>query len=186
MAFGAMVEMQLYMGEDDTDVKGKKEDKSLSGSILLETLLNITTVASLGMEKNRLLQYEEALQGETNPSSKKSCCVSKEELLKAMTTGLGQLCQYIGMGLMFWWGGWLLYKMDFTFRDFNIAMFGLLFSLSGTATAAQGATDKEKAKKASKRIFSLIDKQSKIDPLDDENGKILENVEPSAKSINVV
>eukprot|EP00594_Rhizosolenia_setigera_P019715 CAMPEP_0178968634 /NCGR_PEP_ID=MMETSP0789-20121207/18378_1 /TAXON_ID=3005 /ORGANISM="Rhizosolenia setigera, Strain CCMP 1694" /LENGTH=1391 /DNA_ID=CAMNT_0020654615 /DNA_START=25 /DNA_END=4196 /DNA_ORIENTATION=- len=179
MAFGAMVEMKLYMGEDDTDVKGKKEDKSLSGSILLETLLNITTVASLGMEKNRLLQYEEALQGETNPSSKKSCCVSKEELLKAMTTGLGQLCQYIGMGLMFWWGGWLLYKMDFTFRDFNIAMFGLLFSLSGTATAAQGATDKEKAKKASKRIFSLIDKQSKIDPLDDEKGKILENVEPS-------
>ena len=40
-----------------------------------------------------------------------------------------------------------------------------MFSLSGMAAAAIGATNKEKAKEAAGRIFALIDQKSKIDPL---------------------
>jgi ATP-binding cassette, subfamily B (MDR/TAP), member 1 len=72
-----------------------------------------------------------------------------------------------GMGLMFWWGGWLLveYPDSFTYRDFLISMFSLLFSLTGLSIAAEGAVDRTKAKKAAARIFELTDRQSLIDPL---------------------
>jgi ATP-binding cassette subfamily B (MDR/TAP) protein 1 len=81
--------------------------------------------------------------------------------------GLGQFVQMWGMALMFYWGGWLLfnYPNTFSFRDFLISMFALLFSLYGLAIAAQGAVNRDKAKLAANRMFTLIDRQSQIDPL---------------------
>lgn len=46
-----------------------------------------------------------------------------------------------------------------------------MFSLSGMAAAAMGATNKEKAKEAAGRIFELIDQKSKIDPLSSSGKK---------------
>jgi len=47
-------------------------------------------------------------------------------------------------------------------------MFSLLFSLSGLGMAAQGATDRDKAKAAGERIFELVERESSIDPLSTE------------------
>ena len=81
--------------------------------------------------------------------------------------------QMWGMALMFWWGGWLLSKYPnvFTYRDFLISMFSLLFSLSGLGMAAQGATNREKARAAADRIFDLIERESAIDPLSPDGFK---------------
>mmetsp|Transcript_16299 Transcript_16299/g.26609 ORF Transcript_16299/g.26609 Transcript_16299/m.26609 type:complete len:83 (-) Transcript_16299:122-370(-) len=78
-----------------------------------------------------------------------------------------------GCALMFWWGGYLLWKWpdEFTYRGFLISMFALLFSLSGLGMAAQGATDRDKAKAAGERIFALIERESAIDPLSDDGYK---------------
>jgi len=45
-------------------------------------------------------------------------------------------------------------------------------SLSGTAAAAQGATDKGKANAAAERIFALIDSPTNIDPLSKSGKKV--------------
>jgi hypothetical protein len=50
-------------------------------------------------------------------------------------------------------------------------MFSLLFSLSALGIAAQGVTDRDKAKLAAERIFELTDRESRIDPLSDEGKK---------------
>jgi ATP-binding cassette subfamily B (MDR/TAP) protein 1 len=78
-----------------------------------------------------------------------------------------------GMALMFWWGGWLLtnYPGTFSYREFLISMFSLLFSQYGLAFAAQGAVNHDKAKLAANRIFRLIDRKSQIDPLSDQGKK---------------
>ena len=55
-------------------------------------------------------------------------------------------------------------------------MFALLFSLSGLGAAAQGATNRERAKVAANRIFALLDKKSQIDPLSDEGKKEKEGI----------
>jgi len=166
MAFGAEMEMKMYMGEDEADIH--QEDENSPGGIVVETLLNIRTVASLTVEEKRAVEYEEALEAEDpNPI--------KNNIIKGGASGLGQFVQMWGMALMFWWGGYLLvnYPWAFEYRDFLISMFSLMFSLSGMAVAAQGATNRDKAKVAAARIFDLTDRESAIDPLGEGGQKDL-------------
>ena len=119
MGFGAAMEMKMYFGEDESD---EAKDNNSSGGIVIESLLNMRTVASLGIEKMRSSEYASALRRE-NPN------LLKDNTLKGATVGLGQFVQQWGMALMFYWGGWLLYKFpqSFTYRAFLISMFSLLF-----------------------------------------------------------
>jgi len=165
MGFGAAMEMKMYLGEDESG--DADADAKSSGSIVIESLLNMRTVASLGIEQTRSDEYDEAL----NHSNKN---YMKESMLNGMAIAFGQFCQMWTFALMFFWGGWLLarYPDDYSFRSYLISMFALMFSLSGSAAAAQGLTDKDKAATAAERIFALIDRSSSIDPLSEE-GKIL-------------
>jgi ATP-binding cassette subfamily B (MDR/TAP) protein 1 len=75
-----------------------------------------------------------------------------------------------GMGLMFWWGGWLLYNYPdtYSYRNYLISMFSMMFCLYGLTLATEGTVDREKAKRAAARIFELTDRKSLIDPLSTE------------------
>lgn len=75
---------------------------------------------------------------------------------------------------MFFWGGWLLaeYPDNFSSRDYMVSMFALFFSLYGLTIATEGAVDRKKANRAAVRIFELIDRQSKIDPLTEAGSTI--------------
>jgi ATP-binding cassette subfamily B (MDR/TAP) protein 1 len=163
MGFGAEMEMKMYMGEDDQEVK---EDEDGPGAIAIESLLNIRTVASLSLEQRRLDDYTGALR-KKNPESLFTT------FKRCSLVASGQFIQMWGIALMFWWGGFVLWKWpdQFTYRGFLISMFALLFSLSGLGMAAQGATDKDKAKAAAERIFRLIERESAIDPLSSEGYK---------------
>jgi ATP-binding cassette subfamily B (MDR/TAP) protein 1 len=165
MAFGAEAEMQMYMGEDEADVDQYEEHSS--GGIVVESLLNIRTVASLTIEEERISDFKQALVDE-NPHP------IRTNLVKGSSSGLGQFVQMWGIALMFWWGGWLLfnYPNQYDFRAYLISMFSLLFSLNGMGLAMQGATDREKAKAAAVRVFELIDRESKIDPLSEAGKKL--------------
>jgi len=166
MGFGAVMEMKMYLGEDEGDLSDGGENSS--GGIVVETLLNIRTVASLTIEKMRTDEYARCLRAETAGSL-------KTNLLKGMASGFGQFSQLWGMALMFWWGGWLLanHSDKFSFRDFMVSMFALMFALSGMAAATSGTVDKNKASAAADRIFTLIDRESAIDSLSDEGKKSL-------------
>jgi ATP-binding cassette subfamily B (MDR/TAP) protein 1 len=76
--------------------------------------------------------------------------------------------------LQFWWGGWLLYNYSetFSFNDFLISMFSLLFSLFALGAAAQGVSDKKKAEAAAGRLFYIMNRQSAIDPLSTSGKKL--------------
>jgi len=165
MAFGAEMEMRTYMGEDEGDTN-IEDDVDSPGGLVVETLLNIRTVASLTLESVRAREFEDALHAE-EPA------VVKSNFLKGLATGLGFFCQMWCMALLFWFGGWLLSEFPdlYDFRDFNISMFSLFLGLYGFNLAAEGATNREKAKAAAFRIFALIDRKSAIDPLSDEGLK---------------
>ena len=61
MGFGALMEMKTYMGEITTETD---EDVNSPGSIVVETLLNIRTVASLNLETRRVIEFDTALVAE--------------------------------------------------------------------------------------------------------------------------
>lgn len=162
MGFGAYLGMQVYTGEDEGS-EVQKENKDASGGIVVETLLNIRTVVSLSIEKMRSGEYITALKRE-DPSSVKT------NLIKGLATGLSFLIHFWSLGFMFYWGGYLIsnYPNTYSFRGYLISMFSLLYSLSGLSVALMGTTDKKKAKIASERTFSLLDRVSKINSLSDE------------------
>mmetsp|Transcript_20583 Transcript_20583/g.59736 ORF Transcript_20583/g.59736 Transcript_20583/m.59736 type:complete len:1251 (-) Transcript_20583:552-4304(-) len=86
MAFGAIVEMKMYMGEDHVE---EEEDEHSPGAIVVETLLSIRTVASLTIESKRLEEYSNAL---TSSEPTIVACFSK-----GAATGLGFFIQCWGM-----------------------------------------------------------------------------------------
>lgn len=164
LAFGAKAKAKMFYTGDD-EVTAADDENSPAG-IVVESLLNIRTVASLTIEETRSKEFSEALRKE-DPTPLKS------RVVRGLMAGLGQFTQFSGMALLFWWGGWLLshYPGVWSFRDFLISMFALMISISGMATGSQSATDKDDAKRAARRIFHLIDRQSAIDPLSEAGMK---------------
>ena len=94
LAFGAEMEMRMYMGEDEGD--DSVEDENSPGGIVVETLVNIRTVASLTIEETRSSEYVDALRAE-DPTPYRS------NFIKGIGLGLGQFFQFYGIGLMMWW-----------------------------------------------------------------------------------
>jgi ATP-binding cassette subfamily B (MDR/TAP) protein 1 len=164
LGFGAEMEMRMYVtGVDEGNDAELPEDERSPGGIVMESLLNIRTVAALTLEEVKLREFSEALDAE-NPRP------IVNNYLMGAGFGLGQFFQFWGLALMFWFGGWLLHNHpeNYSFRDFNISMFGLFFSLYGLTLALEGATDRKRAKIAAQRIFNLVDRESLIDPLKEE------------------
>jgi ATP-binding cassette, subfamily B (MDR/TAP), member 1 len=175
MGFVASMRMRQTMGTDEGsdgaaaaagDVTAL-DKLDTPGAILVETLVNIRTVAALALEKTRLLDYQLAL--ERSESNIK---------MQAFVTGLVggshvALMQYVN-ALQFWFGGWLLYNLqdEYTFRDFLIANFALLLSLFGLGTAFQDISDRKEVEKSASRVFYLLDRKSSIDPLSTSGKKI--------------
>lgn len=156
----------MYHGEDESG-GGADDERHSSGRIVIESLTDVRTVASLSLEETRREEYAAALARE-DPHPFRS------NAIKGSTTGLGQFCQMWGLALMYWWGGWLLLTYPDQFPDtksFYISMFSFLFGLSGTGIASQGVTDKDRAQAAADRIFALMERKSEIDPLSKEGKK---------------
>jgi ATP-binding cassette subfamily B (MDR/TAP) protein 1 len=167
MGFATSMEMKQMLGEDEGDVDSADELGS-PGGIIVETLLNIRTVSALTLEKQRYVDYEHALlNSEPNYNS--------EAFMNGVMSGLSMFIQQWINALQLWWGGYILfnYPNDFTFRDFLISNFAVLFSLFGLGAAFQDISDRKEVEKSAGRILYLLDRESAIDPLE-EGGKKLE------------
>lgn len=158
LLFAAKAKVKNVMGS--TKDTSKSNDLGSPDAVAVETLLNMRTVASLNIEQIKRNEYSDALRGKHSSAFKAAC-------IEGSAGGLAQFAQFWGMALLYWWGGFLLsaYPDTWGFRDFLIAMFALIVSISGTALGSSGTTDKKAAEEAAGRIFSLIDRKSEIDPL---------------------
>ena len=103
--------MKSYLIESDE--VPEDTDGNSPGSIVIESLSNIRTVASLSLERYQAEEYDRALERE-DPHPFRS------NLIKGAATGLGQLLQMWSLSLMFWWGGWLMseYSESFTYQGY--------------------------------------------------------------------
>jgi len=172
MAFGAQMEMKMYMGDDEGDAKDHDNTDSEAGTILVESLLNMRLVASLCLEKQVLFKFI------THNSPTIMHWYENPNLKRGMFAGLGQFFQNWGIALMFYWGGYIMlnYPTRYDFYDFNVSLWAILFGLSGLSMATQGAASAKEVQASLFRIFDLIDRKSSIDPLanndvDERRGK---------------
>jgi len=162
MAFATSMEMKRFLGEDETD---EGDDKS-PGGIVVETLLNITTVSALTMEEERFEDYKVALDA-SEPHH------FRDGVVQGALAGLSMFIQQWINALQLWFGAWILFNNpNYVFRDFLISNFALLFSLFGLGAAFQDISDRKEAEKSAGRIFYLMDRKSEIDPLSKKGKKL--------------
>jgi len=162
----AALKVSEATGEDEDDSE-ETEDTQCPGGIVVETLLNIRTVASLALEQQRFEAYKLAVV-QTEPIS------FTNSTLKGIRSGITGLVEQWITALQLWFGGWLLfhYPTTFNFIDFLIANFAFLFSLVGLGAAWQNISDRAATEASAGRIFYLLDRQSAIDPLSEEGRKL--------------
>jgi len=165
-SFAASLEMAQMFGTDES-LGNVAEGLSTPGGIIVETLLNVRTVAALTLEDQRFADYESALL-----KTEQNYVVAS--FTSGMTFGLSQFLQQWINALQMWWGGWLLNQSwnSYSFNDFLISNFALLFSLFGLGAAFQDISDRKEVEKSGGRIFHLLDRKSAIDPLSDEGKKV--------------
>ena len=94
--------------------------------------------------------------------------------------GLAMAIQHWNWALLLWWGAWVLDKTadddtyDFDFEDFNISLFCFFFGLFGLSAAGAGGAGALEVRKALSHVFSILDRQSAIDP-EDPRGESIKN-----------
>ena len=143
------------------------EGLNTPGGIIVETLLNIRTVAALTLENERFEDYEQALVN-SEPN------FAFEAFMSGLTAGLSMFIQQWINALQMWFGGYLLFTFPekYAFKDFLISNFAVLFSLFGLGAAFQDISDRKEVEKSAGRIFYLLDRKSEIDPLSNEGKKL--------------
>eukprot|EP00980_Cylindrotheca_fusiformis_P009864 scaffold2184_cov128-Cylindrotheca_fusiformis.AAC.10 len=166
MGFAASVKAKGMLGEDIGNESGADGSNS-PGGIIVETLLNISTVSAFTMETERFSDFQRALDT-SEPNA------AKDGLLQGAVSGLSMFIQQWINGLQFWFGAWVLFNNpdDYELRDFLIANFALMISLFGLGGAFQDISDRKECEKSAGRIFYLIDRKSSIDPLSEEGKKL--------------
>eukprot|EP00980_Cylindrotheca_fusiformis_P009862 scaffold2184_cov128-Cylindrotheca_fusiformis.AAC.8 len=144
-----------------------EEGSSSPGGIIVETLLNISTVSAFTMETERFNDFQRALNA-AEPNA------GRDGILRGAVSGLSMFIQQWINGLQMWFGAWVLFNNpdDYELRDFLIANFALMLSLFGLGSAFQDISDRKECEKSAGRIFHLIDRESSIDPLSEEGKKL--------------
>lgn len=175
LGWAQSLEMEKTMGKDETSNDDDKLDAGSPGGIAVETLLNMGTVSALTLQEERYTMYEEALE---NSDQDWLRIALKQGVLAGLSMGIQQWINAVQI----FFGGWLMFKHPdkYSFSDFLIAMFALLFGLFGLGLAFQDITDRKETEQSASRIFYLMDRQSEIDPLSEE-GKTVDYSVPLSK-----
>jgi ATP-binding cassette subfamily B (MDR/TAP) protein 1 len=167
MAFASAIHMKRMLGADEGNLDASNDGLNTPGGVIVETLLNIRTVSALTLERRRFQDYRAALH-KSEPNYK------FDAFMTGCTSGLSLFIQQWVNGLLIWFGSWLLFHFPehYSFNNFLIANFSILFCLMGLGTAFQDMSDRSEVEESAGRIFYLLDRKSEIDPLSDEGKKL--------------
>eukprot|EP00808_Paulinella_micropora_P014339 g50286.t1 len=177
MMSGMMIELAMMAGGP----KGGDPAESLgpeAGKIVGEVVTSIRTIMSFTMEQRFTDQFFQV----TDDAVRGSVCSTAA---KGFFSGYAQGAMFAAFGMLYWYGGKQIANGNANFETMFVPIFCMFMLGAGMGQAANGATDAAKATKAAKRVFELIDRQSKIDYSSEEGKKpekcqgtlVFENVE---------
>jgi len=147
------------------DAKEMYEDAS---QVATDAVGSIRTVASFCAEKRVVATYNEKCEA-----------LRKQGIRSGIVGGLGYgfsfLMLYFTYGLCFYVGAQFVRQGKTTFPDVFKVFFALVLAAIGVSQASALASDATKARDSAISIFSILDRESKIDSSSDD-GMTLENV----------
>lgn len=136
-----------------------------AGGVSTEVLSLIRTVTAFSGQEEEARRYEKKL----DKAYKSSC---KAAINSGIGLGLAMCVIFCMYGLAFWVGSILVRNGDMSAGDVLLTF--LAVTLGASNLGAAGPTFKSfgLARAAAPRVFEIIDRQSPIDPLDDDSGII--------------
>jgi ATP-binding cassette, subfamily B (MDR/TAP), member 1 len=161
--------LSLRMGKAAGLDRGSAENVELDSpaGIIVESLLNIRTVAALTLERRKFEEFRESLLQAEPDNNLQSAKI-------AITHGMAYLLHHWVDGILLFFAGWLLheYPTEFTFVEMLNANFSLYFSLFGLGLALKEIANREEIKLSTSRVFYLLDRPSLSDPLSRKGQKL--------------
>ena len=153
-AFQHRLRKGLIQSDEELDIE--------SGSVLSESVINTKTIFSFNMQKKIVLFYQEI-------SGRGTKNLIKQSLISGFFFGISQFVLFATYAVIFYAGGSFILNGSLDFGSMMKAILCILFAAAGIGNAQQYMGDYSKAKLALESIFSVLDAESTIDPLDENN-----------------
>ncbi|KAL5267318.1 hypothetical protein ACHWQZ_G004385 [Mnemiopsis leidyi] len=174
IVIGGMIQMQQVTGT----TKGVAKLYEASGKTAAESIENIRTVASLGLENLFYRQYCQALKA---PRS----ATTRQAHISGLSMGLSEAFTYFTFAAVFGYGAVLIKDGDATFEEVLEVFSAIIFSAMIVGEAMSYLGDYTKATVSAAKIFKLIYESPAIDAYSDGGEKEFA-VEGNVKFTDVV
>ena len=175
MVIGSAMGMALQTGatNQDDEEEGEESNKSAANGLVGDSIVNFRTVQGFGYDEMIVDKYAELLGKDYNTA----VCFN---IKVGCTTGFSQFAMFGVFAGIFFFGGMVIEDNFPKVKAESVltAMFAILFGASQMGNASAMGPDVGKAGEAAKRVFKIIDQDSKIDAIAlDEKKELKEDVE---------
>jgi len=143
--------------------QGGDESYKVSGAIIMESVMNIRTVASFCNEKNFEKKYNEMVDLPIKQGARKG-------LLIGAAFGGSYFLLFVYYALVFYIAAVLQDRDGLSLKSFFIALFAILMAAGGTGASANFLPDVGECVTAGEKVFNLLDSK------DQENYVVLNNL----------
>ena len=167
MMSGMAVELALLSGGDAAD--SSKGVEGEAGRIVGEVVNSIRTVASFTLERPFMERFEASTEAHLAE-------VMPDEAWKGAIMGYSQGSLFACFAFLYWFGGKMVADGHTDLGGMFIPIFCMFMIAAGLGAAETGATDTAKAAIAARRVFEVVDRESKIN-FEDEGGETLASIE---------
>ncbi|WCJ22611.1 ABC transporter B family member 11 [Euphorbia peplus] len=164
MGLNGFVQVKFMKGFSADAMKMYEEASQVAN----DAVGSIRTVASFCAEEKVMQLYEKKCEGPKKTGVRLG-------LISGTGFGMSSFLLFCFYATSFYAGARLVEGGYITFADVFQVFFALTMATIGVSQSSSMGTDSAKAKAAAASVFSIIDKESKIDP-SDESGTTIENV----------
>ncbi|KAL8162250.1 hypothetical protein V2J09_013739 [Rumex salicifolius] len=173
IGLGGYVEMKFIQGFS-ADAKKKYEDAS---QVVNDAVGSIKTVASFCAEEKVVKLYKSKCQGPIKAGIRLG-------FVSGVGFGVSNALLFMAYAVSFYAGAQLVGHGKATFFEVFRVFFALAMAAIGVSQSSSITPDSSKAKSAAASIFSILDRNSRIDAID-ESGTVLEDFKGEIELKNV-
>jgi len=143
----------------------RTKEKTDSASFACEAAASIRTVASLSLEAHLLEEYQNKLAAQARGNLR---FMNISSALYALSQGLSMLI----FALIFWYGGGLMLRMEYTVLQFFIVYSAIINGAQSAGAVFSFAPDMGEAREAALMLKTFISRVPKIDSWSTEGKKV--------------
>ncbi|KPI87457.1 p-glycoprotein (MDR1) [Leptomonas seymouri] len=156
-------------------VNQQKEGDS-NDTVVTEALSNVRTVTSFNLKRERTTAFVRLLK-------KEQPLTVRRNIIVGIIYGASQFVYYGSFALCYWYGGKLITRGEANFEEVNVASLAVLMGAMSAGEAGGFAAKMGDAGKASRRVFSVVDRVPDIDINDPARREVVDLTMPEQEGV---